>query len=173
LSVNGYRLISEAGNNLVHPTWGAARTDLIRLTPAAFTKGYNTPSLAQDPSAGAVSNILNSQADPSDQSQDIATVNLQSLSDLVYAFGPFMYHDMVLTPGNGASDPISVAPGDPIGGTNDVYWHSTCRRWTPPRARALATRPGTSTPSIRSSTCCRSTASTKPPLTPCGWASGV
>ena len=42
-------------------------------------------------------------------------VSRQGLSDFGYAFGQFMDHDMDLTPDGGASFPITVAAGDPIG----------------------------------------------------------
>ncbi len=112
--------IGGTGNNVANPTWGAAGNDLVRLTPAQYANGYSTPSLPQDPSARLISNLVNSQADPADPSQDIATVNQQSLSDFAYSFGQFMDHDMDLTQGNGAADNISVPVGDPIGGPNDT-----------------------------------------------------
>ncbi|HEV7999220.1 MAG TPA: peroxidase family protein [Planctomycetaceae bacterium] len=109
-----------SGNNVANPTWGQAGTDLIRLTPAQYTNGTNSPSLAQDPSARLISNIVNNQADPANPSADINTTNQESLSDFAYAFGQFMDHDLDLTQGTGASDPISVPVGDPIGGPNDT-----------------------------------------------------
>lgn len=120
LSATGVEPIGGTGNNVAHPTWGAAGNNLIRLTPAQYANGYSTPSLPNNPSARLISNLVNNQADPADPSQDIATVNQQSLSDFVYSFGQFMDHDMDLTQGNGASDPISVPVGDPIGGPNDT-----------------------------------------------------
>jgi hypothetical protein len=120
LSATGVEPIGGTGNNVVHPTWGAAGNDLIRLIPAQYANGVNTPSLPQDPSPRLISNLVNNQADPANPSQDIATVNQQSLSDFAYSFGQFMDHDMDLTQGNGASDPISVPVGDPIGGPNDT-----------------------------------------------------
>ncbi len=120
LPVTAVEPIGGTGNNVAHPTWGAAGNDLIRLTPAQYANGYSTPSLPQDPSARLVSNTVNNQADPANPSQDIATVNQQSLSDFVYSFGQFMDHDMDLTQGNGAADNISVPVGDPIGGPNDT-----------------------------------------------------
>jgi peroxidase len=112
--------IGGTGNNVKNPTWGAAGNDLIRLTPAQYANGYSSPSLPNDPSARLISNSVNNQADPANPSQDIATVNKQSLSDFVYSFGQFMDHDMDLTQGNGAADNISVPLGDPIGGPNDT-----------------------------------------------------
>ncbi len=109
-----------SGNNITNPTWGQAGTDLLRLTPAQYANGINSPSLPQDPSARLISNIVNNQADPADPSQDIATIDQNSLSDFGYAFGQFIDHDLDLTQGTGASDPISVPVGDPIGGPNDT-----------------------------------------------------
>jgi hypothetical protein len=111
----GYRPITETGNNVANPTWGTAGSDLIRQSPVGYADGKSAPSLPQDQSARAISNILNNQADPSDPSQDINTVDQNNLSDFGYAFGQFMDHDMDLTPDGGASFPIAVAPGDPIG----------------------------------------------------------
>jgi peroxidase len=112
--------LSGAGNNVAHPTWGQAGTDLLRISPAQYANGINSPSLPQDPSARLVSDMLNSQADPANLGQDLNTVDKNSLSDFGYAFGQFMDHDMDLTQGTGASDPISVPAGDPIGGPNDT-----------------------------------------------------
>ena len=64
-----------SGNNIAHPTWGTAGTDLLRLTPAQYANGINSPSLPQDPSARLISNIVNNQADPANPSQDINTTN--------------------------------------------------------------------------------------------------
>ena len=115
-----FRPIDEVGNNVAHPNWGAAGADLLRLSPAEYTNGYNSPSLAQDPSPRLISDIVNNQADPADPSQDIATVNQRSLSALADAFGQFMDHSMDLTLDNGPSMPIPVPVGDPIGGPDDT-----------------------------------------------------
>ena len=76
--------------------------------------------MSQDPSPRLISNIVNNQADPAHPSQDIATVNQQSLSALADAFGQFMDHDMDLTLDNGPSMPMPVPVGDPIGGPDDT-----------------------------------------------------
>ena len=119
-TATGYRPIDEVGNNVAHPDWGTAGADLLRLTPAEYANGYNSPSLPQDPSPRLISDIVNSQADPADPSQDIETVNQRSLSALADAFGQFMDHDMDLTLDNGPSMPIPVPVGDPIGGPDDT-----------------------------------------------------
>lgn len=119
-SASGVESFNGSGNNIANPTWGEAGTDLLRLTPAQYANGINSPSLPQDPSARLISNIVNNQADPANPSQDIATVDQNSLSDFGYAFGQFIDHDLDLTQGTGASDPIQVPAGDPIGGPNDT-----------------------------------------------------
>jgi hypothetical protein len=119
-TATGYRPITEVGNNVANPNQGTAGTDLIRLTPAAYADGISTPSLPQDASPRLISDIVNNQADPANPTADVNTVNQQSLSDFIYSFGQFMDHDMDLTPDSGASAPISVPVGDPIGGSNDT-----------------------------------------------------
>jgi peroxidase len=119
-----FRPITEVGNNVANPNQGTAGTDFIRLTPAFYANGVNSPSLPNDPSARVISNIVDNQADPADPSQDIQTVNHiagtnQSLSDFGYSFGQFIDHDIELSQDSGVADNIAVPPGDPIGGPND------------------------------------------------------
>src|SRR5262249_32577085 len=90
--VTGYRPLSQRGNNAATPNWGVANTDLLRLAPVGYSDGVSAPSLAQDPSARIVSNLLNSQADPNNPGFDLNTVDRNSLSDFGYAFGQFMDH---------------------------------------------------------------------------------
>ena len=107
--------IDGVGNNKANPTWGSAGTDLLRVAPVGYTDGIDSPSLPNNLSARDISNLLNSQAAPSDPSQNIETIDQNSLSDFGYAFGQFMDHDMDLTLDGGASFPIAVAASDPIG----------------------------------------------------------
>ena len=101
---SGYRPIDEVGNNASAPTLGTAGTDLLRVSPAAYSDGVNSPSLASNASARVISDILNNQANPADPSEDLNTVDQQSLSDFGYAFGQFIDHDLDLTP----TDPSQV-----------------------------------------------------------------
>ncbi len=107
--------IDGVGNNLEHPSWGSAGSDLLRLVPAAYTDGIFAPSLPNNLSARLISNILNDQASANNPAQDISTVDQNSLSDFGYVFGQFIDHDMDLTPDSGAPLPILVAADDPIG----------------------------------------------------------
>jgi len=149
LPANAVEPIGGTGNNMSNPTWGAAGNDLIRLSPAAYANGINSPSLPQNASPRLISNIVNNQADPANPSQDLGTVDQKSLSDFAYAFGQFMDHDMDLTQGNGASDPIPVPAGDPIGGPNDTPL-SFARSQTDPTTGTSTSNPAQDVNSISS-----------------------
>jgi hypothetical protein len=109
-----FRPISEIGNNTANPNWGAAGTDLLRLSPVAYADGVSAPSLPNNPGARVVSDIVSNQADPANPSADIQTVNQANLSDFGYAWGQFIDHDMDLTPtGSGEFFNIAADPNDP------------------------------------------------------------
>jgi peroxidase len=110
------RTITGFGNNIDQPTFGEAGTDLLRVSPVKYADRISSPSLPQDPSARVISNVLNDQTDPNNPSQDLSTVDQNSLSAYGYVWGQFIDHDMDLTLDNsGQSFPIAVPPGDPIG----------------------------------------------------------
>jgi hypothetical protein len=114
LSVTGYRPIDETGNNQANAAWGTAGTDLLRVSQAAYADGVNAPSLAGNASARVISDILNNQADPNNPTQDLNTVDQNSLSDFGYAWGQFIDHDMDLTPTSSAELlTIFADPNDP------------------------------------------------------------
>jgi peroxidase len=108
------RPIDEMGNNAANVKLGTAGTQLIRISPVAYADGIGSPSLPNNPSARVISDILNSQADPNDPTQDLSTLNGNSLTDFGYTWGQFIDHDMDLTPGNSA-DPLTILadPNDP------------------------------------------------------------
>jgi hypothetical protein len=120
-----YRPIDEAGNNVANPTLGTACTDLLRVSPAAYADGISAPSLASDPSARVISDILNNQANPADPSQDLNTLDANSLSDFGYAFGQFIDHDLDLTPTNPEETlQILADPNDPSQMGNQTFERS-------------------------------------------------
>lgn len=112
--------VDGTGNNVDHPDWGSAGSDLLRISPAAYADSLNLPALPNNPSARAISNILNDQTDPASPPDNLSTVDGNNLSAFGYAWGQFIDHDMGLTPGGGDSFPIQVAPGDPIGGAGPL-----------------------------------------------------
>jgi hypothetical protein len=122
----GIRPITEVGNNLANPNLGATGTDLLRLSPVGYTDGTNSPSLATDPSARVVSDLVSNQADPANLSQDIATVEQGSLSDFGYVWGQFIDHDMDLTTtASGQLDNILADPNDPSQMGTQTFVRST------------------------------------------------
>jgi peroxidase len=125
-STTGFRPIDEVGNNIANPTLGTAGTDLLRLSAAAYADGVSAPSLPQDPSARVISDILNNQANPADPSQDIATIDQNSLSDFGYVWGQFIDHDMDLTPtASGEFLSITADPNDPSQMGNQTFERSS------------------------------------------------
>src|SRR5437016_3567908 len=76
----GYAPIGGWGNNSAHPAWGSAGVDLIRLVPAAYADAIKAPSLPNNQSARAISNLINNQADPANPRVDLETVDQNSLS---------------------------------------------------------------------------------------------
>jgi hypothetical protein len=123
--VTGYRPIDEVGNNVADPTLGTAGTDLLRTSPVAYADGTSSPSLPQDQSARVISDILNNQADPSNPSQDLNTVDALSLSDFGYAFGQFIDHGLDLTPTNPNNTlQILADPNDPSHMGNQTFERS-------------------------------------------------
>ena len=124
MPASGYRPIDEVGNNVAHPTWGTAGTDLLRLSPAAYADGVSAPSLPNDPGARVVSDLVSNQADAA--GNDIQTVNQSSLSDFGYAWGQFIDHDMDLTPAaSGQFDNIAADPNDPSHMATQTFERST------------------------------------------------
>src|SRR5262249_18823427 len=104
--------IGGTGNNLAHPDWGSAGTDLIRIAPAAYANGVSAPAAADRPGAPAISNALSDQPAPSHPSQDLNTVNQKGLSDYIYVFGQFLDHDLDLTTTNSGQS-FNIPPGSP------------------------------------------------------------
>lgn len=100
--------IDGTGNNLLHPTWGSAGSDFLRMAPAQYADGISAPSGADRPSARDVSNVL--AAHPADE-----TLNDRDLSAFVYAWGQFLDHDLDLTQtaSPAQSFNIKVPTGDP------------------------------------------------------------
>jgi hypothetical protein len=106
------RSITGVGNNLAHPNWGAANTDLVRFAHSAYADGINAPAGANRPGARLLSNTLSDQTDPNNPSQDLDILNAQSLTDFIYVFGQFLDHDLDLTKDN-SGQPFDIPPGSP------------------------------------------------------------
>src|SRR5690349_5540205 len=79
-----FRSADASGNNLAHPTWGQAGTDLIRLAPAAYPDGHSAMARPNGPNPRDVSNAVVLQSAP--------VSNGRNLSDLIWQWGQFLDH---------------------------------------------------------------------------------
>lgn len=101
------RLFDGTGNNLAHPSWGAARTNFVRVAPAAYRDGVSIPQLVGRPNPQSVSNALFRQS--------ASRPNARGLSGFVYAFGQFITHDIQQSVSGGSeSIEFRIPAGDEI-----------------------------------------------------------
>ncbi len=98
--------IDGSGNNVAHPDWGSAGSDLLRIAAAAYGDGVSTPAGASRPSAREISNTIVDQGNA-----DI--INDGLMSAMVYAWGQFIDHDIGLTPSGSEAFNVKVPTGDP------------------------------------------------------------
>jgi len=103
-----FRTIDGIFNNPNNPLWGAAGTNLVRLLPAQYADGQNTPSGTDRPSARSISNAMCAQ-------DDLSMPNGYAYSDFIWQWGQFLDHDIDETPiANPAEHmDIPVPMGDP------------------------------------------------------------
>jgi hypothetical protein len=113
LLAGDFRTIDGSGNNVLHPDWGMAGTDLLRTTDG-YGDRISTPAGANRPSPRLLSDVLNNQ-----KMHDVP--NDRFMSDMVYFWGQFIDHDMDLTLDNLNPDGTGVEPlnipvptGDPV-----------------------------------------------------------
>ncbi|HMQ47351.1 MAG TPA: peroxidase family protein [Saprospiraceae bacterium] len=106
LDVQNYRTYDGSQNNLEHPDWGAAGTNLLHFAPIAYENQIDAPAGGNRPNPREISNSLFAQSglinDP------------MVLSDYCWVWGQFIDHDFGLTP-EGTTEPamIAVPSGDP------------------------------------------------------------
>jgi hypothetical protein len=105
IATTAFRPLDEVGNNLAHPTWGTANTQLLRGPSGAhYDDSISAPARPSAPSARAVSNAIFAQTGP--------VFSKTGLSDFIWTWGQFLDHDLSLTPGNQESLPIPMPTGD-------------------------------------------------------------
>lgn len=96
-----YRSIDGTGNNVAHPTWGAANTPMLRLFPAAYENGYSTPTGASTlPSARAASLLACQEGFPD--------LPARPLAHTVMQWGQFITHDLGFKNTQEPADPFPV-----------------------------------------------------------------
>lgn len=92
-------------NNQAHPDYNQADTVFLRQTEASYGDGIDTPSGADRPNPREISNVVMNQRG---RAQDA-----RKLSNMVWAWGQFLDHDITFTPNPGAPDwNIAVPAGD-------------------------------------------------------------
>jgi hypothetical protein len=95
-------------NNLTNTSWGAAGTQLARLSPIEYGDLVSSPAGGSRPNPREISNVAIAQT--------IMVPNTHQMTDWVFQWGQFVDHDLDLT---GAASPvesfdISIPIGDPI-----------------------------------------------------------
>lgn len=95
-----------SGNNLDHPQFGAAETQLLRLVAPDYSDGISTLSGESRPGPRTISNAVAAQS-ASQPNSDRAT-------DFLWLWGQFVDHDLDLTDGTNPPElaPIAVPAGD-------------------------------------------------------------
>jgi hypothetical protein len=114
------RTFDGSGNNIASPAFGAAGTNLLRLSIPAYSDGLSAMAGASRPNPRDISNAVVAQGG--------SILNSRGMSDLVWQWGQFIDHDLSLTSaGATESAPIPTSPGDPgfvgtpIGFTRSIY----------------------------------------------------
>ncbi len=100
-------------NNLSHPEWGVVQTPLISIAPLAYADGVSAPAGGKRPNPRVISNAL--------AQQEVSIPDPRGLTNVIWAWGQFLDHDLDLTPELSAADAaaqdrfisIPVPAGDP------------------------------------------------------------
>lgn len=106
LDVQTIRTYDGASNNLEHIDWGAAGSNLLRITDIGYADGISSPGGTSRPNPRAISNGL--------FAQDGLISDPLNLSDFCWVWGQFLDHDIGITP-ELRTEPamIAVPAGDP------------------------------------------------------------
>ena len=100
-----FRTIDGSNNNLANPELGSQGSALRENVPLDYGDGIGTPAGADRTNPRTISNAIGKQ-----------TAELPSqkgLTNLIWAFGQFIDHDLDLVPDSQVLNPISVPQGDP------------------------------------------------------------
>lgn len=99
--------INGLDNNQTNPNYGAVGSNLVNIAPLDYGDRISSPAGATRPNARVISNTL--------AQQDQIIPSDRGLTNLIWAFGQFLDHDIVLTPENPEVEVhISVPAGDPF-----------------------------------------------------------
>ena len=100
-----FRTIDGFGNNLTQPDWGAADTAFLRLAPANYGDGSESPAGANRLSARLISNVCAAQVE--------SLANNRQVTDYLWQWGQFLDHDINETPVADPSEAFDIpVPAD-------------------------------------------------------------
>ncbi|TPX37485.1 hypothetical protein SmJEL517_g00706 [Synchytrium microbalum] len=121
-----------SGNNIVHPTWGAANSPYRRAPPPNYADTSSTPNGVGLPAPRTISNNLISRGDSH------TNYDLSGASEFMPAWGVLLHLDITLACRNSSDPlPIPVPTGDPqfdpfSVGNMTMPFSRTCRSYTDP-----------------------------------------
>jgi peroxidase len=103
------RTIDGSNNNLANPAWGQTFSHELRLTPADYVDGIGIirTDIHGRPNARAVSTAIFSQS----ATESILDEN--NLSEMTWAWGQFIDHDVDITSDGAEPHQITIPPSDP------------------------------------------------------------
>jgi peroxidase len=109
LAPSTFRSIDGSNNNLAHPVWGAANTQLLRLSTVEYADRVSEPAGGLDgsgrPNPRAISNLV--------VAQDGSIPNDRFLTGFVFQWGQFLDHDIGLTENAVPAEDFSISvPAD-------------------------------------------------------------
>lgn len=108
-----YRNNDGTGNNPLHPEWGSAGAQLMRIAPAEYDDGISSPQVNNKPNAREVSNVI--------FAQDLPQKNPAGASAYFWLWGQFLDHDLDLTGEAEPKEPFNI----PVP-TCDKYFDPNC-----------------------------------------------
>ena len=98
-----FRTFDGLSNNCLHPTWGSAPIELLRLTTIDYGED-NAPSGKDRPNVREISNTVSSQG-----RRNIIYRGTRKYSDYMWQWGQFLDHDIDLTPVAYPVEPFDIA----------------------------------------------------------------
>ena len=101
------RSIDGRNNNIQNPSWGSAKSQLLRYVDPDYEDGIAQPSGADRPNVREISNAVVAQENP--------IYNEKHASDFIWQWGQFIDHDITLSDEARPAEPflIDVPTGDP------------------------------------------------------------
>lgn len=110
------RSLSGYGNNLINNDWGAAHSEVLRVSTVNYKDGFSEINDSHLPIPREISNTLFEQKE--------SIFDLYNLSDFVWVFGQFIDHDITLVEGNALETILLDVP------SNDEYFPSDAKIFT-------------------------------------------